>query len=114
MDEILFDEGGYRAIRHGAPRHDTTFVSFQARNARHRDAATPGHFGKPFVPDRITKSDLPANFVSIVCNRNGWYLDAAALAAARAVRAAVPGPPSASAPWETLVARRDWLLGRVG
>jgi hypothetical protein len=80
MDEILFDEGGYRVIRHGAPRHDTTFVSFQARNARHRDAATPGHFGKPFVPDRITKSDLPANFVSIVCNRNGWYLDAAALA----------------------------------
>lgn len=30
------------------------------------------------------------------------------------IRAAVPGPPSASAPWETLVARRDFLLGKVG
>ena len=30
------------------------------------------------------------------------------------LRAAVPGPPSAQATWETLVARRDWLLGRVG
>ena len=30
------------------------------------------------------------------------------------LRRAVPGPPSADAPHETLVARRDWLLGRVG
>ena len=30
------------------------------------------------------------------------------------IRKAIPGPPSASAPWETLVARRDWLLGKVG
>lgn len=30
------------------------------------------------------------------------------------LRAAVPGPASATAPYETLVARRDWLLGRVG
>ena len=30
------------------------------------------------------------------------------------LRAAVPGPPAATAPWETLVARRDYLLGRVG
>ena len=30
------------------------------------------------------------------------------------IRRAVPGPPSGQAPWETLVARRDWLLGRVG
>jgi superfamily II DNA or RNA helicase len=30
------------------------------------------------------------------------------------LRAAVPGPPSAQATWETLVARRDWLLGKVG
>lgn len=28
-------------------------------------------------------------------------------------RKVVPGPPSATAPWETLVARRDYLLGRV-
>jgi len=30
------------------------------------------------------------------------------------VRRAVPGPSSAQAPWETLMARRDWLLSRVG
>ena len=30
------------------------------------------------------------------------------------VRRAVPGPGSAKASWEVLVARRDWLLGRVG
>ena len=30
------------------------------------------------------------------------------------LRIAVPGPPSARATWETLVARRDWLLGKVG
>jgi superfamily II DNA or RNA helicase len=30
------------------------------------------------------------------------------------IRQAVPGPPSAAAPFEVLVARRDWLLGRVG
>ncbi len=30
------------------------------------------------------------------------------------LRKAVPGPPSGSAPYDTLVARRDWLLGRVG
>lgn len=30
------------------------------------------------------------------------------------VRRAVPGPPSGQASWETLTARRDWLLGRVG
>jgi superfamily II DNA or RNA helicase len=30
-----------------------------------------------------------------------------------ATRKAVPGPPSSSAPWETLVARRDYLLARV-
>jgi superfamily II DNA or RNA helicase len=30
------------------------------------------------------------------------------------IRKAVPGPPSASAPVETLIARRDWLLGKVG
>lgn len=30
------------------------------------------------------------------------------------LRRAVPGPPSATAPYDTLVARRDWLLGRVG
>ena len=30
------------------------------------------------------------------------------------VRAAVPGPTSASAPFEILQERRDWLLGRVG
>lgn len=30
------------------------------------------------------------------------------------IRTAVPGPPSAAAPFEVLVARRDWLLGRVG
>ncbi len=30
------------------------------------------------------------------------------------IRKAVPGPPSAKASWEVLVARRDYLLGRVG
>ncbi len=30
------------------------------------------------------------------------------------LRRAVPGPASAQAPYDTLVARRDWLLGRVG
>ena len=30
------------------------------------------------------------------------------------LRAAIPGPPSARATRETLVARRDWLLGKVG
>lgn len=30
------------------------------------------------------------------------------------LRKAVPGPPSAKAPHDVLVARRDWLLGRVG
>jgi superfamily II DNA or RNA helicase len=30
------------------------------------------------------------------------------------VRKAVPGPPSASAPLEVLMARRDWLLAKVG
>ena len=30
------------------------------------------------------------------------------------LRRAVPGPPSASAPLEVLMARRDYLLGRVG
>jgi superfamily II DNA or RNA helicase len=30
------------------------------------------------------------------------------------VREAVPGPSSAEASWETLMARRDWLLTRVG
>ncbi|MBI1349674.1 MAG: DEAD/DEAH box helicase [Actinomycetales bacterium] len=30
------------------------------------------------------------------------------------VRRAVPGPSSAEAPWDTLMARRDWLLARVG
>ena len=30
------------------------------------------------------------------------------------VRKAVPGPSSAEASWETLMARRDWLLSRVG
>jgi superfamily II DNA or RNA helicase len=30
------------------------------------------------------------------------------------LRVAVPGPPSARATWETLAARRDWLLGKVG
>jgi hypothetical protein len=30
------------------------------------------------------------------------------------VRRAVPGPGSAKASWDVLVARRDWLLGRVG
>ena len=30
------------------------------------------------------------------------------------VRQAVPGPTSASAPFEILQERRDWLLGRVG
>ena len=30
------------------------------------------------------------------------------------LRVAVPGPPSAQATWETLEARRDWLLGKVG
>ncbi len=30
------------------------------------------------------------------------------------VRRAVPGPASSAAPWETLVARRDWLLAKVG
>jgi superfamily II DNA or RNA helicase len=29
------------------------------------------------------------------------------------VRTAIPGPPSASASWETLMARRDYLLGKV-
>ncbi len=83
---ILHETTGCRVLLHADLRHDATIVAFQPRNPR-LDPTKPGAFGAPFLKDSLTLSDFPANFVSILVNRNSWYLDDEALQAVGVIRA---------------------------
>ena len=89
LDHVLFETDGYRVVLHGEPELPATIVAFQPHSPFISTPAQP--FPEYFLPEKLIRSDFPANFVSFQTSKNGWYCDAQADKAAQTLGAVLEG-----------------------